>query len=134
MELATKILIVGGMFGLAVGTVTGFFFILERSRAEFAPRYLVMTHVGMFMQGAMLLGLAFAVNLSSLSAGVENVAAILLVASAVLAAIKDTVNWRQGVTDEFAEKPALSRSLGVTSFALFIPGLLVLIIGVVGGL
>jgi hypothetical protein len=85
MELATKILIVGGMFGLAVGTVTGFFFILERSRAEFAPRYLVMTHVGMFMQGAMLLGLAFAVNLSSLSAGVENVAAILLVASAVLA-------------------------------------------------
>jgi len=134
MELASKVLIVGGMFGLAVGTVTGFFFIIERSRAEFAPRYLVMTHVGMFMQGAMLLGLAFAVNLSSLSAGVENVAATLLVASAVLAAIKDTVNWRQGVKDEFAEKPTLSRSLGVFSFILFIPGLLILIIGVVRGL
>lgn len=134
MELASKVLIVGGMFGLAVGTVTGFFFIIERSRAEFAPRYLVMTHVGMFMQGAMLLGLAFAVNLSSLSAGLENVAATLLVASAVLAAIKDTVNWRQGVKDEFAEKPTLSRSLGVFSFILFIPGLLILIIGVVRGL
>lgn len=134
MDMASKILISGGMFGLAVGTVTGFFFIVERSRAEHASRYLVMTHVGMFMQGAMLLGLVFAVSLSTLSAGVENAAAALLVVSAVLAAIKDTYNWRQGVKDEFAEKPTVSRSLGVLSFILFIPGLLILIFGVVRGL
>jgi hypothetical protein len=134
MDIASKILVVGGMFSLGVGMVTGFFFILERSRAEHAPRYLVMTHVGMFMQGAMLLGLVFAVNLSSLSPGLENAAAAVLVASAVLAAFKDTYNWRQGVKDEFAEKPALSRSLGMLSFLLFIPGFLILIVGVVKGL
>jgi len=40
MELASKILIVGGLFGLAIGGVTGFFFIVERRRAEHASRYL----------------------------------------------------------------------------------------------
>jgi hypothetical protein len=134
MDLASKILVVGGMISLAVGTLTGFFFIAERSRAEHASRYLVMTHVGMFMQGAMLLGLVFAVSLSQLSAGLESAAAAMLVISAVLAAIKDTYNWRQGVEDEFSEKPPFSRSMGALSFVLFIPGFFILMVGVVSGL
>ncbi len=134
MELASKILIVGGLFGLAIGGVTGFFFIVERRRAEHASRYLVMAHVGMFMQGAMLLGLAFAVSLSALKARIENAAAIMLVVSAVLAASKDILNWRRGVRDEFAEKPVLSRTLGLLSVALFVPGLVILIVGVMSAL
>ena len=134
MELAVEILIVGGLFNLAFGTVTGAILGSERRSAKFASRYLVFAHVGPFTQGAMLLGLVFVVKFSSLSDGAESVAASLFVASSVMLAVRDTVNWMRGMQDEFAEKPMITRTLGVLSFLLLIPALVILIIGVVKAL
>lgn len=134
MEMAAKILIVGAVFNLAWGTVTGAVLANVRRSSEHASRYLVSAHVGPYMQGAMLLGLVIALNLSSLNAGLENIATALLVTSSVLLAVKDTFNWLVGVKDEFAERPVFSRSLGLIAFAIFIPGLAIVIIGVVQAL
>lgn len=46
----------------------------------------------------------WAVPLSTLGSGREDLAASLVVASSALIAAKDTLNWRTGVQDEFAEK------------------------------
>lgn len=134
MDLAAKILIVGGILNLVYGFATGFLFANVRSKEASAPRYLVMAHTGPFMQGPMLLGLVFATNLSPLSPALEAVAASLLVANSCLIAAKDTINWLQGVNDEFAERPWLPRTLGVIGVVLGTPGLLILVYGVVRGL
>jgi hypothetical protein len=134
MDAAAKILIIGGVLNLVYGFATGFLFATVRSRNEFAPRYLVMAHTGPFMQGPMLLALVFATNLSPLPPGLEAIAAFFLVANSFLIAAKDTINWMQGVNDEFAERPWLPRALGVLGVFLGIPGLLILVYGVFRGL
>jgi uncharacterized membrane protein YidH (DUF202 family) len=82
----------------------------------------------------MLLGLVFAVGLSPLSAGVEILAATLLVVSSALIAARDTLNWMQEVKDEFKERPPLARMLGMTGIILAIPGLSILVLGAFLGL
>jgi hypothetical protein len=83
------------------------------------------------MQGAMLLGLVFAVQMSTLATGVETVGAALLVGGAFLLATKDTINWWQTIGDEFREKPIFGLTLGALSVLTSSAGLLILTTGVI---
>jgi hypothetical protein len=85
------------------------------------------------MQGAMLLGLVFAVQLANLSLWLEIIAALLLSGGALLLAIKDTVNWWQSVGDEFGEKPVLGLALGTAAVLASSTGLLLLVFGIIIG-
>lgn len=133
METAAKILVLGGVLNLAYGFFTGLLLSNVRRTSPEAPRYLVLAHLGPLMQGAILLGLAFAVALSDLPATLETLAASLLVANSVALAAGDTLNWRGGVRDAFAERPA-GFYLDSTGAILFGAGLLIVIIGVLRGL
>jgi hypothetical protein len=130
MSTAAKILILGGMAALVHSFVLGFFFAKERETAQYANRYLVMAHMGALIAGSMLLALTVAVGYSNLGAGLETLAAALLTGGSLGAATKDTLNWRQGVTDEFKQKPALQVKLGLVCVLAMSAGLLVLSIGV----
>lgn len=130
MDTASKILILGGMAALAHSFVLGFFFAKEREKAQYANRYLVMAHMGGLIGGTMLLALTIAVHYSDLGHGLETLAAALITGGSLLAVTKDTMNWHQGVTDEFKQKPALQVKLGLVGVLAMSAGLLVLVIGV----
>ena len=53
-----------------------------------------------------------------------------LTAGSLALVSKDTLNWRQGVSDEFKEQPELQTKIGVASVIAMSGGLLVLVIGV----
>lgn len=86
------------------------------------------------MQGPMLLSLVFAVALSPQPALVKTLAASLMVAESVFLAAKDTLNWGQGVKDEFVERPPGGMVLGGISILLGVVGLLIFIVGIFQGL
>ena len=130
MDAATHILIVGGVLNLAWGYVTGFFLSSVRTNAPTASKYLTLAHVGPLMWGPILLGLAVAVPLSH--TGYETPAAWLMVAASVVLDVKDTLNWLQGVGDEFVERPA-GFYLGGVSALLGSVGLAILTVGVLRG-
>lgn len=134
MDTAAKILVIGGMANMLYGFVTGLFFARERETKEHAHRYLVMAHVGPLMQGTMLLALVFGVELSDLSAGTETFAASLLVLFSFAIAAKDTINWMQGVNDEFRERPPVPKALGLVGVPLGLIGLAILAFGVLRAL
>jgi hypothetical protein len=131
MTLAEQILVLGGIINLVYGFITGFMLAVIRQRQPVAPKYLMFAHTGPLMQGAMLLGLVFAVQMAQLSPGVENAGAALLTVGALLLAIKDTVNWWQTIGDEFGEKPILGLVLGMVSVLASSVGLLILAVGVI---
>lgn len=130
MTTAEKILVLGGVINLLYGFVTGFMLAVIRQKTPVAPKYLMFAHIGPLMQGAMLLGLVLVVQMSNLSATLENVSAMLLSGGAFLLAIKDTVNWWQTIGDEFAEKPKLGLALGTLSVLASSVGLLIVAVGV----
>ncbi len=134
METAAKILIVGGVLNLAYSFVTGFFLAKTRRTSPHASKYLVFAHVGPLMQGPMLLSLVFAVALSPQPALVKTLAASLMVAESGFLAAKDTLNWTQGVKDEFVERPLGGMVLGGISVQLGVVGLLIFIVGIFQGL
>lgn len=104
---AEKVLIVGGVLNLAYGVLLGYPIIVTRSKgASVTPRYLMAAHLGTLLHGAVLLGLVWAAQLSTLGSGWETVAAWLIVVSSGLVAAKDTLNWLTGVKDEFNEQAA----------------------------
>ncbi|HEY2551628.1 MAG TPA: hypothetical protein VGI64_13730 [Streptosporangiaceae bacterium] len=105
LTAAEKVLIVGGVLNLAYGALLGYAIIATRVKgAPATPRYLMTAHVGTLLHGAVLLGLVWAVRLSTLSPAWHDVAAWMLVISSALVAVKDTLNWRSGVKDEFTDK------------------------------
>ncbi len=117
MPTASKILVVVGMINLLIGALSGIPMALVRQRgAPEVPKYLTMVHLGGLMQGPLLLGIAFALTISTLSAWVATTAAILLAIASALLIAKDTLNWQQGVRDEFAEQ-----SLGLRFGQVFGP-------------
>jgi hypothetical protein len=104
MSTAGKILIVAGMVNLLVGALSGIPMGLARQRgAPVVPKYLTMVHLGGLMHGPLLLGVAFALTISTLSPWIATTAAVVLAVASGLLIAKDTLNWRQGVNDEFAE-------------------------------
>ena len=133
METAAKVLVLGGVLNLSYGVVTGLFLTNVRRTSPEAPRHLVLAHMGPLIQGPILLGLAVAIALSDLPASLETLAASLLVASSAALAAGETLNWRGGVGDAFAERSP-GFYLDSAGAILFGSGLLIVIIGVFRGL
>ncbi|MFZ4662519.1 MAG: hypothetical protein ACOYNY_36260 [Caldilineaceae bacterium] len=131
MTFAEELLVLGGVINLIYGFITGFVLAVIRQKQAVAPKYLMFAHIGPLMQGAMLLGLVFAVQMSTLADGVETAGAALLVVGALLLATKDTINWWQTIGDEFREKPVLGLAIGTLSVLTSSAGLLILTIGVI---
>jgi len=130
VDTASQLLILGGTLNIAYGFLTGFFMGVVSSAAPETPKYLSMAHVGALMQGTMLFGLVFAFEMSQLPTTVETISAGLLVTSTVLLNTKDTINWRQGVTDEFAQK-SLGLKIGMIYGPVATVGLGMILWGVV---
>ena len=135
MDTASKVLVVGGLLNLMYGFLTGFPAALIRRRQPEMPRHLRFAHIGPLMQGPMLLGLVFAVQLSDLSNGLETVAAWLLAVGAGVLALGDTLLWLRGTTDSFAERPPPFGAV-LTGGASVVEtvGLGILLVGVFAGL
>ncbi|MDV6234289.1 hypothetical protein CH379_001425 [Leptospira ellisii] len=130
MLLPEKILIIAGVLNLAYGSLTGFPYALARKKAEFPSRYLQAAHIGSLMQGAMLLGLVIAFRYANLSETLGLIGASLFAVSSAFLALKDTVNWLQGIKDEFQENPILGKSLGAVGVMTNVAGIFVIVYGV----
>jgi hypothetical protein len=134
MDTATKILLVAGMVNLLVGALSGIpMGVVRMGGAEVVPKYLTMLHLAGLMHGPILIGVGFAITISTLSPWVNTAAAIILAVASALLLVKDFLNWRQGVTDEFAQK-----SVGLMIGNLFGPvhiiGLGLATVAVISGL
>ena len=116
-DTATKVLLVAGTANLLVGALSGIPMGMQRQKGvATVPKYLTMVHLGGLMQGPLLISVAFAMTISELSSWVDTTAAVTLAAASVLLIAKDTLNWMQGVQDEFAE-----HSVGLRLGQLFGP-------------
>jgi hypothetical protein len=134
MSTATKVLLVAGMLNLMVGALSGIPMGLKRQAgAPTVPKYLTMVHLGGLMQGPLLIATGFALTISELSAWLNTTAALLLGVGSGVLLLKDTINWRQGVTDEFAQN-----SVGLKLANVFVPmhlvGITLATVGVFTGL
>jgi hypothetical protein len=133
-DTAGKILLVAGMANLLVGGLSGIpMGLLRQKGAEVVPKYLTMVHVGGLMQGPILISIAVAQSISTLSPWIDTTAAAILAFASLLLVAKDTLNWRQGVTDEFAEH-STGLLLGQAFGPLELVGLLMASAGVLSGL
>ncbi len=133
METASKILVVGGMLNLAYSCLTGFALSKVRLKTADTGTWLPLAHRVSLWWGFMFLGMPWALNLSPLSAGVETLAAWLLVASSALSDVEPLLNLWQGVKDPVAER-SLTFYLGGVSAVLVTAGVAILTVGVIRGL
>lgn len=133
MDVATRILIVGGMAVLSFGFVLGIPMAMARNRASRAPRYLVTAHLAAIIQGGLLLALTVAVGFSGLSAGIETTIAGLLVGGIALFDLGLVINWLQGVDDAFGEK-SLGNKVSSLGTPLILVGTGMLFYGVLAAL
>ncbi len=134
VEIAAKILILGGVLNIAYGLVTGIPAAMIRQKNPTYPKYLRFVHIGALMWGPTLISLALAVQMSPLGARFETVAAVLMVFASVALGAKDTINWLASVEDEFAEMPRLPIALGGLSALTSMIGMGIIIVGVFLGL
>lgn len=118
LSTATRLLLGAAMVQLLVGALSGLPMALVRQRpgAPPVPKYLAMVHTGGLMHGPILATAALGISVSTLASWIDTTAAVLLAVASVLLTVKDTVNWRQEVADEFAEN-----SLGLKFGQLFGP-------------
>jgi hypothetical protein len=131
---AEKVLIVGGVPYLAYGILLGYPIVVIRVKgASATPRYLLATHISSLLHAAVLLGLVWAARLSALGAGWQDTAASLVVASSVLIAAKDTMNWLTGVKDEFSQKTK-NAPLGALGAPATSVGVGIFVVGVLAAL
>ncbi|MBK9126075.1 MAG: hypothetical protein IPM16_23505 [Chloroflexi bacterium] len=133
MDDASKLLILGGVLNIAFGLVNGIPIALQRQSQPDYSKYLRLIHVGALMWGPILISLVLALQLSPLDAGIELVAAGLMVAASILLNVKDTLNWRMGVKDEFAEKPRIPQVMGGLFFLTSLVSIAIITLGVVQG-
>lgn len=133
MEIATRVLVVGGMGVLVFGLLLGIPMALARRKASRAPRYLFAAHLAAIIQGGMLLALTVALDFSRLAAGVELTAASLLVGGVALFDVGLTANWLQGVEDAF-EEDSLGNKISGLGTPLVLIGAGIVLYGVVAAL
>jgi hypothetical protein len=104
VSTATEVLIVAGMLNLWAGALSGIpMAMVRQAGAPEVPKYLTMVHMAGLMHGPILLGVGFALTISTLSPWIATSAAVILSGASALLLVKDTVNWQQDVTDEFAQ-------------------------------
>ena len=133
MSSASQILITGGMFILAFGFLLGIPMAMARGRAPRAPRYLFAAHLAAIIQGGLLLALTVAIGFSTLSAGVETTAAVLLAVGIILFDLGLALNWLQGVEDAFAEN-SLGNKVSTAGTPLVLVGTGIVFYGVLAAL
>lgn len=134
MDFASKLLILGGVLNIAYGLLVGIPAGMIRQKQASYSKYLRFVHIGALMWGPLLISLSLAVALSPLDAGLETLAAGLMVVASLLLDAKDTLNWLQGVKDEFAENARLPLLLGGISSLASLVGIAILLLGVLQGL
>jgi len=116
-ETSSRILVVAGMVNLLVGAISGVpMGLLRQHGAETVPKYLTMVHLGGLMNGPILIAVGFSLGMSRLTPWIDTTAAVVLAVASVVLIAKDAINWRQGITDEFAQ-----HSLGLKLGWLFGP-------------
>ena len=131
---ATEILLVAGMANLVVGVVSGIpMGVIRQGGAEVVPKYLTMVHLAGLMQGPILIAVGFALTISTVSPWIDTTTAIVLAVASALLIAKDTLNWRQGVTDEFAQQ-TLGLRIGQLFGPLELIGIVVAAVCVTSGL
>jgi len=133
MDYATQILVVAGMIVLFFGFLLGIPMAMARSKAPRAPRYLFAAHLAAIIQGGILLALTAAIGFSSLSAGLETVAASILVGGVALFDTGLVIDWRNGVKDGFGEK-SLGNKVSSVGTPFVIIGAGIILFGVIAGL
>ena len=134
MDDAAKILILGGVLNLAFGLLTGIPISMIRQNNPTYSKYLRLAHMGGLMWSPILFGLVLAIQLSSMDASVELLAAWLMLIASVTLGLKDILNWRMSIQDEFAERPRLPLLLGGISSLFSVIGTAIILVGVVQGL
>ena len=118
------------LFAFAIG------FVLSRVRLKDPTAdhaWLLQAHRVSLWEGFMLLALIFAVEFSTLSSGLEALAAWLLVVAAALQASSAIANLVQGIPDQFAQRRA-GYYLAATNAVLGAIGLVILSVGVLKAL
>ena len=135
MVTAAKILIIGGLASLLFAFIMGF--VLSRARLadpNLPQERLLNVHVVTLWEGFMLLGLVWAVALSDLSAGLETLAAVLLVVAATLQAAASFFAWRGHMENLFADTRSPVYLMAASNAVIGLVGLAILVIGAVKGL
>ncbi len=133
-DTATKVLLVAGMANLIVGALSGIpMGTVRQGGSAVVPKYLTMVHMAGLMNGPILIAIGVALTISTLSAWINTTAALILATASALLLIKDTLNWRQGVTDEFAQN-SLGLRLGKIFAPLFVVGIATATAGVISGI
>ncbi len=133
-DTSTKILLVAGMANLLVGGLSGIPMArVRQAGAEVVPKYLTMVHLGGLMHGPILIGAGVALSISTLSPWIDTTAAVMLAVASALLIAKDTINWRQGISDEFAQN-SLGLKLGQLFGPLHLVGMMAATAGVISGL
>lgn len=121
------------MLILSVGFLLGIPMAMARGRSPRAPRYLFAAHLAAIIQGGVLLALTVAISFSTLSMGIETIAALLLVGGIALFDLGLIVNWLQGVEDAFAEN-SLGNKISTVGTPLVLIGTGIMLYGVVAAL
>jgi len=133
-DTATTILLVAGMANLLVGALSGIPMAnVRQAGAPVVPKYLTMVHMAGLMQGPILIAVGFALTTSTMTAWLNTTAAAVLAAASGLLLLKDILNWRQGITDEFAES-SLGLKVGRVFGPLFVLGTGLATAGVISGI
>jgi hypothetical protein len=134
LSAASKVLLVGGLLNLLFAFGIGFVLSRVRLKDPSAEHdWLLQAHRVSLWEGFMLLGLIFAVEFSTLSRGLEMLAAWLLVIASALQASSAVANLVQQVPDQFAQRRA-GYYLAATNAVLGAIGLVILLIGVLTSL
>lgn len=118
---------------MAFGFLLGIPMTMARNKAPRAPRYLVAAHLAAIIQGGLLLALTIAVDFSTLSSGIETIAASLLVGGMVFFDLGLTLNWLQDVEDAFGES-SLGNKVSSVGVPLILIGASIVIYGVIAAL
>lgn len=133
MTTPQAILIIGGLVLLFVGAITGIFMSVERMNQPTNQKYLRSAHLAGYGQAPILVALAFAIGFSGMSGAYDLWTAWVVVAGAGLLVLKDLVNWRMAVADEFVEKGLGFQIAGVFG-PVHVIGLVMVTVAVVTGL
>jgi hypothetical protein len=130
MPTAQKLLLIYGVVVLVYGCLLGFAMGRVRAKSSTAPRNLVNTHLSGLMQAPIHLGLAYALAASGFAGGAATAAAILLVGGGIMEQAGGTINWLQGIGDQFAER-GLGFKFMAASGPVLTLGAVILAVGVI---
>jgi len=131
---AVKLLVLGGVLNLVLSFALGWVLSLHRAKGPMEPhRWLLVAHEVALMEGAMLLGLAFASLFARLPPWLATTGAVALVAASLFQDLSGVVNWRRKTGDQFAEKSA-GWVLASINAVLNTAGLGIIAYGVIRGL